>query len=96
MSLLSPMYTNVSPVQSAYTPDALGVFARMPFLVNGHTCVPAHGIAASLLLLGLGSEVPCRAIGRVWGPSPRRFSAGAASYFDRSSSNQPFVPALTS
>src|SRR5438445_13562274 len=50
MSLLSPMYTHVHPVPSTYTPDVLGVFARMPFLVNGHTCVPAHGgIAASCL-----------------------------------------------
>jgi hypothetical protein len=43
MSLLSPMYTHVHPVPSTYTPDVLGVFARMPFLVNGHTGVPAHG-----------------------------------------------------
>src|SRR5712692_5928136 len=48
MSLLSPMYTHVHPVPRTYTPDVLGVFARMPFLVNGHTGVPAHGgIAAS-------------------------------------------------
>src|ERR1700687_3358900 len=48
MSLLSPMYTHVHPVPSTYTPDVLGVFARIPFLVNGHTCVPAHGGIADL------------------------------------------------